>query len=138
VGEETEVRAGETVHTWGWYLRKYVADARAKGAMPVICTLIPRNTWENGKISRPVGSHADWAREVARAEKVPLLDLYSRIAERYDPMGEPAVTALFADKRVHTGKAGAELNASIVVEALKALPNDPLAAYLRAKPEPLW
>jgi len=138
VGEETEDRAGETIHSWGWYLRKYVADTRAKGATPIVCTLIPRNQWENGKITRPTGSHADWARQVAAAEHTPLLDLYNRIAERYDPMGEPAVTALFADKRVHTTKAGAELNASIVVEALKALPTDPLVAYLRAEPASVW
>ncbi|HVY91805.1 MAG TPA: rhamnogalacturonan acetylesterase, partial [Bryobacteraceae bacterium] len=121
VGEETEERTTngktETVHTWGWYLRKYIADIRSKGATPVVCTLIPRNIWENGKIQQLKGSHADWAREVAKGENVPLLDLYHRIAERYDPMGETAVTALFADKRVHTTKEGAEINAGIVVSA---------------------
>jgi hypothetical protein len=109
-----------------------------KGATAIVCTLIPRNIWEDGKIVRPSGTHADWAREVARAENVPLLDLYQRMAERYDPIGEAAVTALFADKHVHTGKAGAELNASIVVEALRALANDPAAPFLRKEPAPLW
>lgn len=138
IGPETEERAGETVHTWGWYLRKYIADTRARGATPIICTLIPRNIWENGKITRPTGSHAAWAREVARAENVPLLDLYERIAERYDLMGQPAVTALFADKRVHTTRTGAELNASIVVAALRALADDPAAPYLRTVPAKVW
>ncbi len=138
VGDDTEERAGETIHSWGWYMRKYISDARAKGAIPVLCTLIPRNQWENGRITRPVGSHADWARQTAASEHVPLLDLYRRIAERYDPMGETAVTALFADKRVHTSKAGAELNARIVVEALKALSDDPAAPYLRTQPASLW
>jgi lysophospholipase L1-like esterase len=138
VGEGTEERSGETIHTWGWYLRKYIADARAHGAVPVVCTLIPRNIWENGKIARPVDSHADWARAVAKADGVPLLDLYERIAERYDPMGEAAVTALFADKRVHTTKAGAEMNAAIVVGALRGLANDPAAAYLRKEAAGVW
>jgi hypothetical protein len=97
-----------------------------------------RNFWENGKIARPIGSHADWAREVARAENVPLLDLHERIARRYDPMGQDAVTALFADKRVHTSRAGAEFNASIVVETLRELPKDPVARYLRSAPAPVW
>jgi lysophospholipase L1-like esterase len=131
LGEETEERAGETIRSWGWYLRKYIADTRQHGAIPIVCTLIPRNIWENGKIARPSGSHADWAREVARAEKAPLLDLYERIAQRYDPMGVDAVTALFADRRVHTTRAGAEMNAAIVVEALRAPPVNPVAAYLR-------
>ncbi len=52
VGDETEDRNGVTMHTWGWYMRKYIADARAKGAVPVICTLIPRNIQgERAKIS---------------------------------------------------------------------------------------
>jgi lysophospholipase L1-like esterase len=138
IGEETEQRSGETVHTWGWYLRKYIADTRAHGAIPIVCTLIPRNMWENGKITRPTASHADWAREVAKTENVALLDLYERIAVQYDSLGETGVTALFADKRVHTTRAGAELNASVVAAALRALPNDPAAAYLRADPAPIW
>ncbi len=137
-GDETENRSGETVHTWGWYLRKYIADARAKGAIPVICTLIPRNIWENGKIARQTDSHADWARAVAKSENVPLLDLNELIAGRYDPMGEAAVTALFADKRVHTTREGAELNAQVVISALATLPKNPVAAYLRPKPAPVW
>jgi len=27
----------ETVHTYGWYIRKYVADTNAKGATPIVC-----------------------------------------------------------------------------------------------------
>jgi lysophospholipase L1-like esterase len=151
LGEESQeidnqaTKLHETVHTFGWYMRKMIHETQDKGAMPIlcsltvrnICTLIPRNTWEGGKIARPSGTHADWAREVAKAENVPLLDLYQRIAERYDPMGEEAVTALFADKRVHTSKAGAELNASIVVAALRAPANDPAARFLRQEPAPL-
>jgi lysophospholipase L1-like esterase len=138
IGEETEDRAGQTIHTWGWYLRKYLADTRAKGATPIVCTLIPRNIWENGKIARPIGSHADWAREVATTEHVPLLDLYDRIAGRYDTMGESAVLELFADKRVHTSRTGAELNASIVIAALRGLDPNPAAPFLRAEPATVW
>jgi lysophospholipase L1-like esterase len=142
VGDETEDRTANgkttTVHTWGWYLRKYIADARSKGATPIVCTLIPRNIWENGKIQQLTDSHADWARAVAKAENAPLLDLYALIAERYDPMGETAVTALFADKRVHTTREGAEISAGIVVSALKNVPNDPVAPYLRATPANVW
>ncbi len=143
IGEETEDRANtaggkETIHTWGWYMRKYVADARAKGATPVIGTLIPRNTWENGKIARQSDSHADWARAVAKSESVPLLDLNELIARRYDALGETAVTALFADKRVHTSKEGAEMNAEVVIGALRALPANPTAAYLSSSPARFW
>jgi hypothetical protein len=75
---------------------------------------------------------------VAGDEHVPLLDLYERIAARYDSMGEAPGTALFADKRVHSTREGAELNASIVVAALGALAENPAAGYLRPKPAAQW
>jgi hypothetical protein len=40
----------------------------------------------------------------------------------------PTVTP---DEHTHTNMAGAQFNAGVVVSALKALPDDPLAAYLR-------
>ena len=137
-GEETEDREGDTVHTYGWYLRKYIAETRAKGATPIVCSLIPRNIWENGKIARPRDSHADWAREVAKAQGVGLLDLHELIAGRYDSMGEGPVTELFADRRVHTTRAGAELNAACVIAALRKLTENPVAKYERATPAAAW
>jgi lysophospholipase L1-like esterase len=133
-GEETEGDA----HSFGWYLRKYVADARAKGATPVLCTLVPRNTWKDGRTDLPRESHAAWTRAVAESTKTPLLDLNERIARRYDALGETAVAVFFADQRVHTSKAGAELNAEIVAAALRALPQSPVAKYLRPQPAAVW
>jgi lysophospholipase L1-like esterase len=42
----------ETVHSYGWYLRKYIGDAKSKGATPVVVSLIPRNQWSDGKVGR--------------------------------------------------------------------------------------
>jgi lysophospholipase L1-like esterase len=137
IGEETEERdrpggkEKETVHTFGWYLRRYIAEAREKGASVVVCSLVPRNTWHEGKIVRPEHSHADWARAVAESEQVPFLDLNNLIANRYDALGEEKTTALFADKRVHTNWVGAELNAKVVADGLRALPKNPVAEFMR-------
>ncbi|MEP7002222.1 MAG: GDSL-type esterase/lipase family protein, partial [bacterium] len=38
----------EVVHSFGWYMRKFIADTRAKGATPIVASLVPRNRWENG------------------------------------------------------------------------------------------
>jgi lysophospholipase L1-like esterase len=151
IGEQTEERDGapsgpggappgprETIRTYGWYLRKYISETRAKGATPIVCSLIPRNIWEDGKIARPRDSHADWARDVAKAEGAAFLDLYETIAERYDQLGQQAVTALFADQRVHTTRAGAELNARCVISALHRLAENPVAKFERATPEAVW
>jgi lysophospholipase L1-like esterase len=137
VGEETEEREipdsaeKETVHTFGWYLRKYITDAREKGATPIVCSLVPRKSWKDGKIARSTNTHADWAREAAAAEGAAFIDLYELIAQRYDALGEAAVEPLFADRGVHTSWPGAKLNAGCVLAGLRALQPNPLAGYLR-------
>ena len=138
-GEETKeienpvLKMHETVHTFGWYMRKYVDDAKAKGVTPIICTLIPRKTWKDGKIVRSNDTYAGWARTVATEEKIQLIDLNERIAQRYDALGEAKVEPLFGDPHTHTSRAGAELNAEVVVQGLKALKHDPVAKDLSPK-----
>jgi lysophospholipase L1-like esterase len=135
IGDETEERdtpAGkETVRTFGAYLRLFVAEIRERGATPVICSLVPRNRWTDGRITRAPDRHDAWARAVAEAEGVAFVDLHERIATRYDALGEEAVLALFADRTVHTNWEGAVLNASIVVEGLRALPKNPVGPFQR-------
>src|SRR5207237_930597 len=57
----------EVVHTFGWYMRKYVTGAKAKGATPIVCSLVPRKIWKDGKIVRS-NDYGKWAAEIARAE----------------------------------------------------------------------
>lgn len=116
----------ETVHSFGWYLRKYVQDVRAKHATPILCTLVPRKLWKDGHIERNTGTYAGWTRQVAETEKVPLLDLNELIARRYDALGPEKVEELFADPHTHTSLKGAELNAEVVVSALKTLAPNPV------------
>src|SRR5215813_4261134 len=137
VGEETEeidnllTKKHEVVHSYGWYLRKYVADSRARGATPVVCSPIPRKIWKEGRIARD--QYARWAEGVAKAEKVGFIDLNEIIARQYEVMGAEKVEPLFADEHTHTTLAGAELNAACVISGLKALKPDPLASYYSAK-----
>lgn len=123
----------ETVHTYGWYLKKFIEDTRAKGATPIMCTLIPRKIWKDGKIVRNAADYAGWARDVAAEEHVPVIDLNEMIAARYDDLGPEKVDPLFGDPHTHTSRAGAEMNAGIVVEGLKKLKDDPLAPYFSDK-----
>ena len=125
----------ETVHSYGWYLRQYISDTRAKGATPILCSMIPRKIWKEGRIQRNKGDYAGWAAEVAQKEHVPFVDLNEIIAARYDRMGPGKVNPLFGDEHTHTTRAGAELNAECVVAGLKALKPDPLAPYFSARAE---
>jgi lysophospholipase L1-like esterase len=123
----------ETVHTYGWYLRKYIAEARARGVVPIVASPIPRKRWDdNGKVARSSGSQAGWAAEVARQENAPFIDLNEKVAQAYDQMGRDAVMKMFPqvvpDEQIHTNLAGAQFNASIVVASLSG---HPLGSYLK-------
>lgn len=137
IGEEAQeidnllTKKHEVVHSFGWYLRKYVADARAKGATPVLCSPVPRKIWKDGKITRD--QYGRWAEEVAKTEKVAFLDLNDIIARRYEAMDAEKVEPLFADEHTHTSLAGAELNAACVVAGLKMLTPNRLASYFSEK-----
>ncbi len=118
----------ETVHTYGWYLRQYIAEARAKGAQPVLLTLTVRNIWANGRIERDMGYDAE-LRQLAGEQHVPLVDMGSIAADRFEAMGQQKTALLFPKDHTHTSAEGAELNAEAVVDALKAA-HSPLVSYL--------
>jgi len=122
----------EVVRTYGAYLRQYLADARAKGATPYLCTQVPRKLWEpeGSRIGRPGDGTVAWAREVAATEKATLLDLHEAVAASYDALGREAVEPFFADERTHTTVAGADHTARIVVGLLKGLPESPWGGRL--------
>jgi lysophospholipase L1-like esterase len=123
----------ELVHTFGWYLRKYVEDVRAKGATPILCSLVPRKIWVDGRIRRNTDTYRGWTEAVAKEEHVSFIDLNEIIARRYDALGEAAVDPLFGDAHTHTTLAGAQLNAECVIAGLRALPGHPLDRYLSPK-----
>ena len=136
VGDETKeienpiLKRHETVHTYGWYMKQYVEQAKAKGVTVFVCTISPRKTWKDGKVVLSgADSYGGWAREVAAEEHVPVIDLNEIIGREYDAMGEAAVEPMFADPHTHTSWAGAELNARAVITGLKMLHPDPLAKY---------
>ena len=139
VGEESKeifnpiTKKQEVVHTYGWYMRKYVSDTVAKGAIPIVCSPIPRKIWKDGKIVRNADTYGGWAKQVAAASNAVFLDLNEIIAHRYDALGEAQVETLFADPHTHTSLVGAELNAECVVAGLKALQNISLDRYLSEK-----
>ncbi len=122
----------ETVHSYGWYLRRYIADTLAKGAIPIVCSPIPRKSWTpEGRINRASASYGLWARQAAEQGGAAFLDLNEIIARGYEALGAEAVEAHFADKGTHTSPAGAAYNARAVVSGLNGLAGgNPLASSL--------
>ena len=119
----------ETIHTYGWYLRKYIADAKAKGATPILLTVTVRNIWKDGRIERDMG-YRDLEIKLSQEQHVPLADMASFEADYLQKLGQEKTAALFPVDHTHTSPDGAELNASCVVFALKKI-DSPLAAYLK-------
>jgi lysophospholipase L1-like esterase len=123
----------ETVHTFGWYMKQYVEGAKSKGATPIVCSLIPRNDWKDGKVLRADQSYGKWAQEVAEQEHVPFINLNEIIGRRYDQLGQDKVKEFFPQEHTHTNAAGADLNAQCVVAGIKGLKDVPLKQYLSAR-----
>ena len=115
------MKKNEVVYTYGYYIRKYIRDIKAKGATPIVCSLIPRNNWKEGKVVRSTDSYQKWAEQVAKEEGAYFIDLNNIIAEKYDAIGPEAVKAFFPTDNTHTDKKGAQLNALLVIEALKKI-----------------
>ncbi len=77
-------------------LTRFVNEARGKGAIPVLLTPVARRKFDNaGKI---VGTHDVYAqivRDVAKANKVPLIDLDIKAQQLYQQMGVENSKLLF-------------------------------------------
>lgn len=143
-GEETRLLAmpdgktpdgkPELVHTYGWYIRRFVRDSKARGAHPIVLSLTVRNVWHDGKVERGLnrGQFGLWSETVANQEQVPFVDVTNIIADAYVEMGQKNVRRLFRPDWTHTTPAGADLNASLIVSGLKGI-HSPVTEFLSAK-----
>jgi rhamnogalacturonan acetylesterase len=119
----------ETVHTYGWYMRKYIADTRAKKATPILLSLTIRNIWKDGHIERDMGYDAQ-LKQLASEEHVAYVDMGTVEADRLEATGQEKTALLFPKDHTHTSAEGAELNAQSVAIALRSA-HSPLAVYLK-------
>jgi lysophospholipase L1-like esterase len=123
----------EVVRTYGWYLRKYVADARAKKVTPVVLSPVPhcpQRPVQKGDVEK--NSYVAWSEEVAAAEKADFVHLNKLVLARYAALTPADVKAKYftpADN-THTSPAGAELNAGCVAEGLRGLKDCKLKDHL--------
>jgi lysophospholipase L1-like esterase len=142
LGEETQdvpqttgVMAGktETVHTFGWYNRKYIADTEAKGATPMMLSLTEQNIWKpdaNGvpQLAHGMAGFDTLQQQLAEAAHILYIDMGAIEYARLQATGQEKTALLFPIDHTHTS---AELNAQSVVIALK-IAKSPLVAYMNA------
>lgn len=121
----------EVVHTYGWYMRKYVNESKAKGAIPIVCSPIPHNDWENNKVKRwSEDSYTGWAKQIAETEGAYFIDLNNLISDEYEKRGPDKVKNFFPADHTHTNREGAVLNAQEVISGIIGLKKCNLKKYL--------
>ncbi|WP_281637208.1 rhamnogalacturonan acetylesterase [Flavobacterium marginilacus] len=141
IGNETEeidnllTHKHEIVHTYGWYIRKLVQDAKSKGAIPVVFSPIPRNDWKDGKVLRNNESYGLWAKQIAEQEKAAFIDLNAGMSSALDKIGQEKVMGTYFYERdhTHTSAKGAVLSATVIAGELKK--NNSLSKYVLADPK---
>lgn len=133
-------------------LRRYVVEARAAGAVPILVTPLSRRIFRDGKVDNDLAPWAEAVRRVAREMDVPLVDLNALTlaelnrngegwAERFAQLPPTAAAAAqpagagevndtpFAQRklsfdRTHLGRAGADHVAALMAGALaQAVPD---------------
>jgi len=151
--DETELRNGQPVHTYGWYLAKMAISAREKGAHVYLLTVTVRNIWTNPKVKfadgTPIaplpadydpkqdriergtgnGRFTRWTKEVGQRLRLPVLDLTSLCGDKYEALGREQIDKFYSDHN-HTYGPGAEMVAGTIVSGLKAFDGSPFVALL--------
>lgn len=140
-------------------LRRYIRDARSRGATPVLVTPIHRRNFdEQGQIVNTLGDYPEAVRRTAREEGVPLIDLHAMSEIFYEALGVegsksslvhypagtfPGQEQALADNTHHNAYGAYEL-AKMVVEGIRASDLfierflvDDVAPFDPARPDPV-
>jgi lysophospholipase L1-like esterase len=118
-------------------MTRYVNEARALGAVPVLVTPLARRSFKDGYVHNDLAPWAGAVRDIARTTRTPLVDLNARSLAAVQAMGPKEADKL---ARVganfdytHLGPLGAETFSGIVAGELKRkVPA--LASALRSAP----
>ena len=114
-------------------LRRYVREARERGAEPVLLTSVVRRRFVDGELTDTHGEYPAAVRRVAAEECVPLLDMEPLTREWVSSLGdeaskgyfmwvEPGTCAAIPDGRqddTHSNARGARRNCEIVCDSIR-------------------
>ena len=129
----------EAATTYRSYLRAYIAEAKRRGATPILITSPERRNFDStGHIVESHGDYPEAVRAVAREDHIALIDLHRMSKAFYEALGEQRAPLAFNDEgrdRTHHNNYGAYELARMVVEGIRSA--DPkLAAHLAKDVQP--
>lgn len=130
-------RETDPATTFPQNLTRFIEEARAIGAKPILVTSLARRTFDNGKIRGELKPWADAATKVATEKQVPLVDLFTHSVELHNKLGiaesdtfnPPGKDAKTTD-HTHLNAHGAEVIAAIIAEEIHKVAPD-LAKLLK-------
>lgn len=130
--DQQEAREGDGAFTtFAAWMKRLVAETRARGATPVLVTPMHRKKFDAaGKLIEIGGDYPPAVRQVAKELNVPLVELRDASATLYESLGPAGCKPLFVDETHHTDY-GAYLLARCVADSLMHAPPD-VSGILRA------
>jgi rhamnogalacturonan acetylesterase len=133
-----DLKTMETIHSFGWYMRNYATDAKARGATPILLSMVPHKIWKEGKNSRDEQyTFVKWTRNAGTTTGALFIDANTIIAEGLERPGPDLVNPLFGDARTHASPEGASYNAAAVIVGMKSLNPNLLASYFNKQADAL-
>ena len=118
-------------------LTTYITETRAKGAIPVLATPIPRNNWSGTTMSAtfvndPGVDLLASIKSVGATNNVPVIDINAVVVAAFSAKGKATVTAnYYADPTTHLSTVGANFVAALIRDEIKRLNIYPLVCFLR-------
>jgi lysophospholipase L1-like esterase len=114
--------------TYAANMRRYIEQARAAGARPVIVTSLSRRNYRNGMLALDLAPYANAAKRVALEEGVPVIDLNAmsvhlletmdqQQADQFDAVAHPDARKNGPD-RTHLNPHGSAVFGQMVADAL--------------------
>ncbi len=134
-------RETDPATTYAANMARYVDEARAAGAKPILVTSLTRRRFgKDDKIDSDLFPYADAVKRVAAEKRVPVIDLHALSIALIDGMGRKASDGLGKMKSdgkggqemdyTHLGERGSEVFGRVVAEELKKV-EPALAAYVK-------
>jgi pectinesterase len=134
-------RETDPATTYAEFMARYVEEARAAGAKPVLVTsLVRRGAWKDGRINSDLTLYADAVKKLAAEKGVPLIDLHALSIDYINAMGmqkslelgkmKPDGRGGEAIDNTHLGERGSEAMGQLVVNELRKI-EPRLAAYIK-------
>jgi lysophospholipase L1-like esterase len=110
--------------TYADSLRRFIVEARNKGARPVLVTPVQRRSFDrDGKITNSLGDYPDAVRKVAKEEGVPLVDLNAATKTFYEALGPEPSKQAFVDNTHHNAYGSYEVARCVVQAIRQAIPD---------------